>query len=155
VFADFSTSRARPGGPDEVALGSEAPLRREWAVICDGPGAAACLAGWELPSSAAPTAGGPAPLRARHFEALWTTDPTAVRGALDLAVALARASGGGLPAVEEAARSAADEPPAPIDPALPQALARRIVTRLVRPQPAPRGRPPLSGRRAAPGRGTP
>src|SRR4051812_14098817 len=47
VFADFASSRSGDGHLDEIALRDDAPMRREWTVVCDAPGVAACLAGWE------------------------------------------------------------------------------------------------------------
>src|ERR1700744_3919829 len=37
VFADFAGSRLRPGRVAEVAVPDNAPLRREWTLICDAP----------------------------------------------------------------------------------------------------------------------
>lgn len=66
VFADFARSR-RAGDLREVAIPDAAPLRREWSVVCDAPGSAAVLAGWERPDG--------------RFEALWSVDPEVVRAA--------------------------------------------------------------------------
>lgn len=72
VFADFPSSTRR-GDVFEIALSPQSPVHREWGVVCDAPGSAAVLAGWERPEGT--------------FEALWTVDPGAVR----LATAVARA----------------------------------------------------------------
>ena len=90
VFADFDASRRPAAGADEVALPSGSPLRREWAVICDAPGWAACLAGWERPRRP-----GERPAR-RPFEAIWTVDPEVVRHATRLALRLAAEHAPGL-----------------------------------------------------------
>jgi DICT domain-containing protein len=129
VFADFGVSRRPEAGADEVALPVRSPLRREWAVICDGPGWAACLAGWERPVRP-----GEAPAQ-RPFEAVWTVDPDVVRHAARLALRLA-------------ARHAPELGPwgedVPGDPASPDAstvarratdLTNRIVAYLDRPRP--------------------
>lgn len=82
VFADFPRDRIRRRGPIELALPDDAPLRREWAVVCDAPDAAACLAGFERPAAA----GEP-----RRFEAVWSVNPAVVRDAAEIGAALARA----------------------------------------------------------------
>ena len=69
VVADLPAHAAPDGGPIEVALPSRVPLRREWAVICLAPDAAACLVGWERPGGRGD---------ARRFEALWTVVPEVV-----------------------------------------------------------------------------
>jgi DNA-binding transcriptional MerR regulator len=79
VLADFGTPRTGRGGPAEVALPTQSPVRREWAVVCLDPDFTACLAGWERPAD-----GG-----ARSFEAIWTTDPVAAAAALRVALAVA------------------------------------------------------------------
>src|SRR3954454_5942803 len=47
VFADLTTPAPprRPGTPIEVALPREAPLNREWLVVCGAPHLPACLGG--------------------------------------------------------------------------------------------------------------
>jgi DNA-binding transcriptional MerR regulator len=84
VFADFAATPRRSGGVIEVDLAADAPLRREWSVVCDGPDAAACLAGWELPVR---------PDGHRRFEAVWSVDPAVVRDAASIGLALAREGG--------------------------------------------------------------
>jgi DICT domain-containing protein len=84
VFADLPTPLApRPGAPIEVALPREAPLNREWIVICDAPDLPACMAAVERPS---PEGGLDS---RRRFEAVWTVDPRVVRYASRVAAALA------------------------------------------------------------------
>ena len=58
-------------------------MRREWAVVCDAPGAAGCLAGIERLGD------GRAAVGARRFEAVWSVDPAVVRDAADIGAALA------------------------------------------------------------------
>jgi DICT domain-containing protein len=82
VFADFRSNRLRRRGPTELALPDDAPLLREWAVVCDAPDAAACLAGFERP--------GPRDGTPRSFEAVWSVNPDVVRDAAGLGAALAR-----------------------------------------------------------------
>jgi MerR family transcriptional regulator, light-induced transcriptional regulator len=72
VFADFPELRRPRGGPVEVPIGAEDALAREWAIVCDAPGASACLVGWEPPA---------APRAERRFETIWTVDRAVVREA--------------------------------------------------------------------------
>jgi DICT domain-containing protein/predicted DNA-binding transcriptional regulator AlpA len=84
VFADLPRARRpRPGLPIEVALPHEAPLNREWIVVCDAPDLPACMAAVERPGQE----GGPD--SGRRFEVVWTVDPRAVRYASRVAAALA------------------------------------------------------------------
>lgn len=84
VFADLPTRVApRPGMPIEVALPREAPLNREWIVVCDAPDLSACLAAVERPGQE-----GALDSR-RRFDVVWTVDPSAVRFASRVAAALA------------------------------------------------------------------
>lgn len=82
VFADFAGPRTAPGAPVEVPLGAEDPLTREWALVCDSPGYAACLAAWELPGEAG------APDRERRFETIWSVDRRVVRDAARMGAGL-------------------------------------------------------------------
>jgi MerR family transcriptional regulator, light-induced transcriptional regulator len=84
VFADLPAPRTpRRGAPIEVALPHEAPLNREWIVICDAPDLPACMAAVERPGHE----GGPD--SRRRFETVWTVDPRAVWYASRVAAALA------------------------------------------------------------------
>ena len=58
-----------------VDLPQDAPMRREWAVVCDAPDYPAMLTAWELPGQST------VPDRLRLFEAIWTVEPGAVRDA--------------------------------------------------------------------------
>jgi DICT domain-containing protein len=69
VFADFARSRTHRG-VHQVAIPADAPLTREWAVVCDAARSAAVLAGWERADG--------------RFEAVWTVEPDVVRLATDL-----------------------------------------------------------------------
>jgi MerR family transcriptional regulator, light-induced transcriptional regulator len=90
VFADFARARRPAGAPVELPVEREAPLNREWAVVCEAPGHAVCLAGVELPS----------PRRrrdeAREFEVIWSVEPDVVRAASEICLGLARHAGEGL-----------------------------------------------------------
>ena len=100
VFADFgpiggSPDEATEAGPtasadagttagiDAVHLPEEAPMRREWSLVCDAPDYTAALAAWELPGQDA------VPDRDRLFEAVWTLEPRAVRDAARVCARLA------------------------------------------------------------------
>lgn len=76
VFADFDELEdGVQGTTSKIPLAPDAPMRREWAVVCDAPEHSACLSAWELPGQAS------TPDRHRIFEAVWTIDPRAVRDA--------------------------------------------------------------------------
>lgn len=81
VLAAFDRSTHRRPGPVEIAVDARSPVLREWAVICDAPGASACLVGWELPDRRRG--------RGRAFEALWSVDPVVTRTAAAAGVAIA------------------------------------------------------------------
>lgn len=91
VFADeWPGSPVDAGGavgPIRAALADSAPLRREWAVVCDALDSTACLTAWELPGQVA------IPDHERLFEAIWTIDPVAVRDAARVAASVAADSG--------------------------------------------------------------
>jgi DICT domain-containing protein len=84
AFADFERVRLPARGPAEVPIARADPLTREWAVVCEAPGHAACLAGLELPASAS---GGDA---ARAFEVVWSVEPEVVRTATQICLELVR-----------------------------------------------------------------
>jgi DICT domain-containing protein/predicted DNA-binding transcriptional regulator AlpA len=84
VFTDLGVAPdPRPGVPVEVALPHEAPLNREWIVVCDAPDLPACMVAVERPGQEAVL-----DMR-RRFEVVWTVDPRAVRSASRIAAALA------------------------------------------------------------------
>jgi DICT domain-containing protein len=86
IFADFARSRLRPGRVAEVAVPDDAPLRREWTLICDAPDTPACVAAWERPGQDQRRD------RDRMFEVLWSVDPQVVRGAARIGTGLAAAA---------------------------------------------------------------
>ncbi|QYJ03718.1 MerR family transcriptional regulator [Nocardioides panacisoli] len=87
VFADDWPDTEAAGGPERITLAPDAPMRREWAVVCDAHDSTACLSAWELPGQ------GDVPDRHREFEAVWTVDPTAVRDAAAVAAHTAAGTG--------------------------------------------------------------
>lgn len=88
VFADHWGGTAdEASGPIRAPLADDAPLRREWAVVCDALDSTACLSAWELPGQTS------VPDRQRIFEAVWTVDPVAVRDAARVAANVAASAG--------------------------------------------------------------
>ena len=90
VFADLPRSRVR-GTVHEVAIEAGSPMGREWAVVSDGPGCAAVLAGWERADG--------------RFEAVWSVEAPAVRQATEVGRHLAADHAPDLPL---------PDPPAPL-----------------------------------------
>ncbi len=131
VLADFPHARSRPTYPLEVPLDADAPLRREWALVCDSPGYAACLAAWEIPEQQQ------APDGERVFEALWTVEPELVRAGARVLMGTAIASEPAL--LGNAATVLDDVPPARTDTARQLAsLTNRMIGYLARAEePAP------------------
>jgi DICT domain-containing protein len=83
VFADFERARSPARGPAEVPIDRSGPLTREWAVVCDAPGHAVCLAGLELPTPRSRSDS------AREFEVVWSVEPSVVRTATQVCLGLA------------------------------------------------------------------
>lgn len=75
VFAEFADGAQSAASVTLVNLPADAPMRREWAVVCDAPNYPAMLTAWELPGQST------VPDRQRLFEAIWTVEPAAVRDA--------------------------------------------------------------------------
>ena len=75
VFADFPAVAGADGEPRQVPLPAEAPLHREWALVCEARDYPVCLAGWEFPGQHETDD------TSRRFEVLWTLDPRPVRDA--------------------------------------------------------------------------
>jgi DICT domain-containing protein len=101
VFADFARLRMPRHAPVEVPVPREHPLNREWAIVCEGREFALCLAAWEPPASRK------SPDGMRSFEAIWTVEPTVVREASRICVAIAAAK---RPAIAEHAQARLDAP---------------------------------------------
>jgi MerR family transcriptional regulator, light-induced transcriptional regulator len=90
VFADFEYLR-ESSRPIEVPSPGDA-LAREWAIVCDADGCAACLVGREPPSSSVDERSA-----RRRFEAVWSVEPRIVRDAARICAALAARGIGSLP----------------------------------------------------------
>jgi MerR family transcriptional regulator, light-induced transcriptional regulator len=84
VFADFDRVRRPARGPAELPIDPAAPLNREWAIVCEAPGHAVCLAGVELPAARR------RPDRAREFEVIWSVEPDVVRTATEICASMIR-----------------------------------------------------------------
>jgi DICT domain-containing protein len=119
VFAQFSRRRDRPGEPHEVPLPDDAPLLREWAIVCDAENFAVCIAGWERLREGRPADGD------RLFETVWSAEPGAVRAAADVCAGLTTAAAPEL-AVRIRARLDA-RPPAGADRDAQAALVNRML----------------------------
>ena len=88
VFAEFDgTGSSAPdlesGSLITLPLPADAPLRREWTLVCQSSQYPACLSGWELPGQHG------VPDADRRFEVVWTLDPAAVRDAALICALLA------------------------------------------------------------------
>lgn len=122
VFADFADlgGDGEESVPITIPLAADAPMRREWNVVCDAADHTAVLSAWELPGQTT------IPDRDRIFEAVWTVDPRAVRDAARVCAGVAAAAGSvSAPPLQYAL---AEEPIARLtDPAGTTALFNRIV----------------------------
>lgn len=122
------------GGADEattdgrltlVPLADDAPLRGEWAVVCDAPGFTAALSAWEVPGQR----GVPEPDRV--FESAWTVEPGPVRDAARVCAEVALAAGA--PHGADVRRLLEPEPARGADPTATAALLQRVLGHLDRP----------------------
>jgi MerR family transcriptional regulator, light-induced transcriptional regulator len=80
VLADFRRVRRPRQAPIEVPIRASDPVAREWVIVCESAGFAACLAGWERPLEAPGE---------RAFEVVWTVEAQAVRLAAQICWQLA------------------------------------------------------------------
>lgn len=85
LFADFDRASAASASPLRVPVPRDAPLRREWALVCDAADHPACVAGWEVLGQDDMADA------ERRFETVWTVDPRVVRDAAQAGVALGQA----------------------------------------------------------------
>ncbi|MDO8187123.1 DICT sensory domain-containing protein [Conexibacter sp. JD483] len=107
VLADFPAPDMPLWKPIEVPIAPDVPLVREWALVVDAPGFAACLTAWEVPDQAE------VPDAERLFEAIWTVEPEPVREAARVLLRTAVANGPEL--LGNAERLLDDVPPAGAD----------------------------------------
>jgi DNA-binding transcriptional MerR regulator len=87
ALADFRRVRRPRNAPLEVPIRAGEPMAREWAIVCESPTFAACLAGWERPRESPSE---------RLFEATWTVEAPAVRVAAQVCWRLASQAAPGL-----------------------------------------------------------
>jgi DICT domain-containing protein/predicted DNA-binding transcriptional regulator AlpA len=89
VFAEFPADSPTSEDPNvvHVALPPDAPMRREWTVVCDAPDLPVALTAWELPGQE------DTPDRQRIFESMWTVEPHAVRDAARVCLRVAQQQG--------------------------------------------------------------
>jgi MerR family transcriptional regulator, light-induced transcriptional regulator len=120
VFAAFDPDPAPVERTVLVDLPEDAPMRREWAVVCDAADHTAMLTAWELPGQTT------VPDDRRLFEAVWTVEPAAVRDAAracaQVAQQLGHAEAG--PLLYELADN---PPPAPVELLDTASLMNRVV----------------------------
>ena len=69
--------------PVQIALPANAPMLREWAVVCDSKELPVALTAWELPGQE------DVPERRRLFESMWTVDGVAVHDAARVCASVA------------------------------------------------------------------
>ena len=72
VLADFPRERRPRHAPAEVPIRAGEPLLREWVLVCEADGFAACLVAFEPPGVVA---------GARRFETIWSAEREVVREA--------------------------------------------------------------------------
>jgi DICT domain-containing protein len=85
IFADFGQSSGPDRSPLTVRVPADAPLRREWFMVCAAPDYPAFVSAWEFPGQKGVTDG------QRRFEVLWSVDPAAVGDAALLCAQIAGA----------------------------------------------------------------
>ena len=120
VFADFPERSAPGEAPVELPLADDAPLGREWSLVCEAPDYAAALAAWERPGQNDVTD------RDRVFETIWTVEPGLVREAARVAVGIMEGTAPDL-AARATARLETTAPPNPDQMRLVAALTSRMV----------------------------
>ncbi len=90
IFADFGESSGPDDSPLTVRIPADAPLRREWFMVCAAPDFPGLVSGWEFPGQL------DVPDAQRRFEVLWSVDPPVVRDAALICAQIARALSPGL-----------------------------------------------------------
>ena len=123
VFADFagaSATAAQMEAMTRVRVPEEAPLGREWLLVCDAGDYPACLAGWELPGQDETVDA------ARRYEVLWTLEPPIVREAARICLGLAASFDQPLPS-DVGERLSDTTPPASADLQRATSLFHRVV----------------------------
>ena len=104
IFADFGESSGPGTSPLTVRIPADAPLRREWFMVCAAPDYPAFISAWEFPGQTG------VPDAQRRFEVLWSVDPPAVR---DAALSCAQIAGALSPGLGPLAGDLPDGAPPP------------------------------------------
>ncbi len=123
IFADFHESSGPDVSPATVRIPADAPLRREWFMVCAAPNYPAFVSGWEFPGQKG------VPDDRRRFEVLWSVDPPAVRDAALICAQIARMLSPGLGRILDDLPDATS-PPASADLHRAIGLLNRIVSYL-------------------------
>ncbi len=121
VFAAFEQEPPPVvGRTSYIDLPDDAPMHREWAVVCDAPEHAALLTAWELPGQSSVRD------KDRLFEAIWSVEPTAVRSAARACAQVAQQLGHAeaAPLLYELAEN---PPPPPVELLRATSLLNRVV----------------------------
>lgn len=84
VLASFSGTPELDAAPLKVHLPADAPMRREWTLVCEARDYPAFVTGWEFPGQEGIADAD------RRFEVLWSVDPQVVRDAAMICASLAR-----------------------------------------------------------------
>jgi DICT domain-containing protein len=119
AFADFAGPSAPGVAPLEVPVPASAPLRREWALVCESRDYPACLAGWEIPGQ------GDTADADRRLEVVWSLDPRVVRDAATVCAQLAELFSPGLGLLDQVPA----DPPPPASADLQHAMG--LLTRMI------------------------
>lgn len=122
AVADFAAPARPANGPVEVPIGRRHALSREWAVLISAEGIRACLAAWEQPCATE------VPDAQRHFEVLWSFEPSVVADAVAVAAELLAPLDG---EVAARVRSACEAPAADLDPAAALRYGGAVAHRMV------------------------
>lgn len=132
VYADFADPSDDGAGPRQVFLPADHPMRREWAVVCDGDDLPVVLTAWELPGQDDVSD------RDRVFETVWTVEPSAVREAARVCAHVA--STAGVRGADDVV-AALTGPPAVerVDPLVVTSLFNRVLAYVDRGSPVSRG----------------
>ena len=123
VFADFSKTTP-PEDPEtrptRVHLPADAPMRREWAVVCDAPHLPVAMVAWEVPGQRNVAD------RDRVFESVWTIEAAVVRAAARVCATVAAQCGAD--GIAPVLYHLADDPgPTTTDPATISTLFSRVL----------------------------
>jgi DICT domain-containing protein len=95
IFAEEFVDGRDRDGVVRLPVPEDAPLRLEWAIVCDDPGLCVVLSGWEIPGQEAVADS------ERLFEVVWSFEPAPVRVAALTCARLAGAAPGQTPLADQ------------------------------------------------------